>query len=140
MAALKVRESAPSLAAPEWRPLEGSAEGSRETDAAFEQALAEAVDAVSARDGRLTDVAIELARQARNGTPEADVLARKLTRFAVEMLQDDDLLYFGFYDQPFPVTQILDTRWPRHSTAWSLRRSYGAICLLSRGAAPALVP
>ncbi|MFH2005474.1 MAG: FHA domain-containing protein [bacterium] len=34
-------------------------------------------------------------------------IRRKLTRYAVEVLQDEDLLYFGFYDQPFPVVQIL---------------------------------
>ena len=33
-------------------------------------------------------------------------IRRKLTRYAVEMLQDEDLLFFGFYDQPFSVVQI----------------------------------
>ena len=45
-------------------------------------ALAEAVDVVSVRNGRLTDVVDELARQANSGAAEASVLARKLARFA----------------------------------------------------------
>ena len=53
-----------------------------ETGSLEAMALAEAVDAVSARNGRLTDVADELARQANNGAAEASVLARKLARFA----------------------------------------------------------
>lgn len=53
-----------------------------ETGSLESMALAEAVDAVSGRNGRLADVAGELQRQAEAGAPEANVLARKLTRFA----------------------------------------------------------
>lgn len=53
-----------------------------ETGSIEAMALAEAVDAVSERNGRLIDVAAELADQAAGGTPEAGILARKLGRFA----------------------------------------------------------
>jgi hypothetical protein len=53
-----------------------------ETGSLESMALADAVDAVSARDGRLVDVAVELAERAAGGMVEADVLARKLARFA----------------------------------------------------------
>ena len=43
----------------------------------------------------------------RNGTfLERKGVRRKLTCFAVEVLQDDDLLFFGFYQQPFPAMQL----------------------------------
>lgn len=53
-----------------------------ETGSLESMALAEAVDAVSARNGCLADVADELQCQADRGASEANVLARKLVRFA----------------------------------------------------------
>lgn len=53
-----------------------------ETGSLESMALADAVDAVSARNGRLVDVRDELQRQADEGVDEASLLARKLDRFA----------------------------------------------------------
>lgn len=53
-----------------------------ETGSLESMALADAVDTVSARDGRLVDVRDELQRQADGGVAEASMLARKLARFA----------------------------------------------------------
>jgi hypothetical protein len=45
----------------------------------------------------------------RNGTVlERRGVKRRLTRYTVEVLQDDDLLYFGFFEQPFSVLQIAE--------------------------------
>jgi hypothetical protein len=53
-----------------------------ETGSLEAMALADAVDAVSGRNGRLVDVRDELQRHADNGVNEASMLARKLDRFA----------------------------------------------------------
>jgi FHA domain len=44
----------------------------------------------------------------RNGTfIERNGVKRKLTKHVIEVLRPDDILYFGFFDQPFDALEIL---------------------------------
>ena len=92
-----------------------------ETGSPEAMALADAVDAVSARNGRLVDVRDELRRQADAGVAEASMLARKLERFARvgdlshsvfgdgdPVTMDAGFVVFSFAGLDLPTREVLE--------------------------------